>query len=198
VHIIYFRCTEHPAKLMVPALLTRFKKRTYPDYAFNRDPEIWTSRHHLLDYEKALELEALVDETLEAEVVSSAKIAAGSVSAPVAASSRSPTNRFVTPAVATSISARTPSKTNRTPKMSSLTDRPRLNETPKGETPDDDFIPDVGEEVNETPLESVNVKKAKVVAKCLDDWLLHNWEVHLELKCHAGRPPSLQRFECGA
>lgn len=182
---------------MVPALLTRFKKRTYPDYVFNRDPEIWTSRHHLLDYEKALELEALVDETLEAEVVSSAKIAE-SVSAPVAASSRSSTNRFVTPAVATSISARTPSRTNRTPKMSNFTDPLKLNETPKGETPDDDVIPDVEEEVNETPLESVNVKKAKVVAKCLDDWLLHNWEVHLELKRHAGRPPSLQRFECGA
>lgn len=65
LHIISYRSTEHPPSLLLPGLLTSFKKRTYAAYKHTRDPAIWTTREELLHYELALELEAKIDELLE-------------------------------------------------------------------------------------------------------------------------------------
>ena len=52
--------TEHTQTLLTPALLTRFRKRSYPFYSYTRTPNIWSTREDLLAYESALQLEASV------------------------------------------------------------------------------------------------------------------------------------------
>ena len=52
--------TEHTQTLLTPALLTRFRKRSYPFYSYTRTPYIWSTREDLLAYESALQLEASV------------------------------------------------------------------------------------------------------------------------------------------
>lgn len=191
VHLIAFRCTEHPMKLMLPALLTRFKKRAYPDYKCGRDRDIWPTRNHLLEYEKALALESAVDDMAEAEAVAYGKA--------------NPKDRLATPAAGTSASARTPMKTPlKTPRSSSrlgVPDPPKFNDVPK-EDPDDDaeFIP---EDDDDSPSaiqptkDTLTVQKSRKVVECLKAWLLRTWKIHLELKHDKNRPPSLQRFESG-
>ncbi|KAJ2927884.1 hypothetical protein H1R20_g9205, partial [Candolleomyces eurysporus] len=187
VHIIAFRSTELPPKLMIPALLTHFKKRAYPEYRCQRDPDIWPSRHHLLDYEQALELEALVDEILEAELPLKGR-----------ESTVDPKNRPVAPALSTA--QRTPLTTpSRTPPVNikaEIPDPPKLQEITKEET-DEDFIPDEDEDVVIDPVEeSIQMQRARKIIQFLDEWILNRWEFHLDLKPeNSDRPPSLQRFE---
>lgn len=47
--------------------MASFKKRTYATYPHVRDPAIWPSRERYLEYEIALQLEALIDELLQPE-----------------------------------------------------------------------------------------------------------------------------------
>ncbi|RXW24676.1 hypothetical protein EST38_g1186 [Candolleomyces aberdarensis] len=189
VHIIAFRSTELPPKLMIPALLTHFKKRAYPDYRCQRDPDIWPSRHHLLDYEKALELEALVDEILEAELPLKGR-----------ESTVDPKNRPVAPALSTA--PRTPLTTpSRTPSgniKAEIPDPPKFHEITKEEN-DEDFIPDEDEDVVIDPVEeTIQKQRARKIVQFLDEWILNRWEFHLDLKPeNSDRPPSLQRFEPG-
>ncbi|KAF9532855.1 VRR-NUC domain-containing protein [Crepidotus variabilis] len=65
LHLICFRSTEHPTDLLQPALLSIFKKWNYPQYISKRTPDVWISREELLEYEQALELNALLDEILD-------------------------------------------------------------------------------------------------------------------------------------
>lgn len=60
-NIIYFRLTQSSQSLLLPALLSRFKKRSYADISFTRTKDIWPTRDALLAYEQALEQEELVD-----------------------------------------------------------------------------------------------------------------------------------------
>ncbi|KAJ2913276.1 hypothetical protein MD484_g7127, partial [Candolleomyces efflorescens] len=193
LHIIAFRSTELPPKLMVPALLTHFKKRAYPDYRCERDPDIWPSRHHLLDYEQALELEALVDEILEAELpLKSRELTAG------------PKNRPVTPAL--SVPLRTPLTTPKTTPKSvpqgnikvRIPDPPEFDdEMAKKEESDQDYLRDKDEDVDPVQ-ESIQIQRARKIIQFLDEWILNRWEFHLDLKPeNSDRPPSLQRFEPG-
>jgi Fanconi-associated nuclease 1 len=57
--------TQLPDKILTPSLLARVKKRYYPSYEFTRTTDIWKSREDLLQYEKALELEAMLREYLD-------------------------------------------------------------------------------------------------------------------------------------
>jgi fanconi-associated nuclease 1 len=61
LNVIYERSIEYPKSFLVPSLLTSFKKRTYPQYSYNRDPTIWATRQDLLDYVEALRLEAAIE-----------------------------------------------------------------------------------------------------------------------------------------
>ncbi|KAG2363435.1 hypothetical protein BDR07DRAFT_1483688 [Suillus spraguei] len=53
--------TQSSQSLLLPALLSRFKKRSYADISFTRTKDIWPTRDALLAYEQALEQEELVD-----------------------------------------------------------------------------------------------------------------------------------------
>lgn len=68
------------------ALLTRFGKRAYPGYNFERTKNIWPSRQALLDYEEVLILEGQVDTLLAGNVPLLGGRAAGS---------RTPAPRFL-------------------------------------------------------------------------------------------------------
>ncbi|KAG8217794.1 putative fanconi-associated nuclease 1 [Butyriboletus roseoflavus] len=61
VNLVYFRITQYTPTILVAALLTRFGKRAYPEYKFERARNIWPSRQALLDYEEVLILEGQVD-----------------------------------------------------------------------------------------------------------------------------------------
>jgi hypothetical protein len=65
---VFYRSTITPSSgvaksLMLPEILTSAQKRNYPDINPRRST-IWPSRDALLEYERALELEAIVDESL--------------------------------------------------------------------------------------------------------------------------------------
>jgi Fanconi-associated nuclease 1 len=57
--------TQLPDKILTPSLLACVKKRFYPSYTFTRTSDIWKTRDDLLNFEKALELEAKLSEYLD-------------------------------------------------------------------------------------------------------------------------------------
>lgn len=68
VNLVFYRSTITPSSgvaksLMLPEILTSSQKRNYPQTNPRRST-IWPSRDALLEYERALELEAIVDESL--------------------------------------------------------------------------------------------------------------------------------------
>ena len=68
VNLVFYRSTITPSSgvaksLMLPEILTSAQKRNYPQTNPRRST-IWPSRDALLEYERALELEAIVDESL--------------------------------------------------------------------------------------------------------------------------------------
>ena len=184
LHVIAFRCTEHPKSLMLEALLTIFKKRKYADYEHARDRDIWPSRIELLDYEEALELEMHLDELLDSkpDEATIAKERGGSiVSAKARAASATP-----------GPSSKPPLRSTKSAPVRST----RVVESPKEEkwfNPEED---DVMEDVPDT----FQVAKAKKIVQYLDDWILERWKLHLDFKTETNstRTPSLQRFEPGA
>jgi fanconi-associated nuclease 1 len=58
---------------MLPALLTVFKKWNYPPYKHTCDGNIWTSRDDILEYEKALEAEKVLEQIIETPVDTSGR-----------------------------------------------------------------------------------------------------------------------------
>jgi hypothetical protein len=68
LNLVYYRSTITPStgvakSLMLPEILTSSAKRAYPEVTPTRS-RIWPDRDALLDYESALEMEAMVDEAL--------------------------------------------------------------------------------------------------------------------------------------
>jgi Fanconi-associated nuclease 1 len=64
LHIVGFRATEHPTRLLLPSLLTHFRKRSYPAYIPVRHGSIWPRREDLLEFEEALLLRHRLDEIM--------------------------------------------------------------------------------------------------------------------------------------
>lgn len=65
INLVYFRVTEMESNtILLPLILSRSKKRKYPEYVATRTIEVFKSREHLLAYETALQLEADVDKAL--------------------------------------------------------------------------------------------------------------------------------------
>lgn len=60
--------TQYTPGILVAALLTRFGKRSYPGYQYERTKNIWPSRQALLDFEEVLILEGQVDTLLAGNV----------------------------------------------------------------------------------------------------------------------------------
>ncbi|KIJ69190.1 hypothetical protein HYDPIDRAFT_144969 [Hydnomerulius pinastri MD-312] len=67
-NVVYFRLTQYTPDLLVAALLSRFKKRAYPTYTYERTKLIWPTRDALLEYEAALILEGQVDAYLGGDI----------------------------------------------------------------------------------------------------------------------------------
>lgn len=65
INLVYFRSTEIESNsILLPLILSRSKKRKYPDYPATRSVEVFSSRDHLLAYEQALQLEADIEKAL--------------------------------------------------------------------------------------------------------------------------------------
>ncbi|TFK20357.1 hypothetical protein FA15DRAFT_696981 [Coprinopsis marcescibilis] len=186
LNIIAYRCTEHPTRLMLPALLTKFKRRAYPKYEHNRDPEIWPTRVELLKYEEALELEMLLDEIIDAkpEELRQATIPPRARATPATPGARRTT--METP-------MKTPRNASRTLKTPSSV-KQELNDPCAIEPDNDDGDPEPDE-----PEDTPQIQKAKKIAQYLEDWIIYRWRVYVEMKMqlHAKRSPALQRFEPG-
>ncbi len=65
VHLVFYRSTEYNEKSLVPFVLAKMQKRTFPSYEVHRTTNIFASRVELLAYEEALKIEAGVDEMLQ-------------------------------------------------------------------------------------------------------------------------------------
>lgn len=60
--------TQYTPGILVTALLTRFGKRAYPGYDYERTKNVWPTRQALLDYEEVLILEGQIDTLLAGNV----------------------------------------------------------------------------------------------------------------------------------
>ncbi|KAF8077614.1 VRR-NUC domain-containing protein [Lyophyllum atratum] len=189
VNVIYDRCTEYPKSLLVPSLLTSFKKRTYPEYNYERDITIWETREELMDYFEALRVEAAIAHELEPPP-------------PGRSVSKTPAvvpgnrNKFVTPA------SPAPGRNRATPLRTPMSGASgaRFTESPavckKEEDPQAEGIGDGGEDVEEP----IKVRTARRVKQYFDEVVLPKWKELVLDKQHRDfkeRTPGLERFEPG-
>ena len=178
LHLVWFRCTEQPTSLLLPALLTSFRKRTYPQYRHKRDKSIWPTREDLLNYEEALELEAKLEE----------------VASKTSEREREPK----TPTPATPIG-----KILCTPRTPFITPKgiPLLSSGGKEEPEEwNDDAPVLPEVVDVEEEEESSVRKAKKVKAFMDEKIYPKWKEFIEAKGREGcsaRKPGLERFEPG-
>ncbi|KAG6816690.1 hypothetical protein H0H87_003778 [Tephrocybe sp. NHM501043] len=171
LNIIYERLTEYPKSLLVPSLLTSFKKRTYPQYIYSRDTSIWPTREELMQYVEALRLEAAIETELEA---SSANRGSTKTPAPPEAG-RSKTTPLRTPM-----------------SLGRATESPAVEEELLRD--DGSVAPDT-----EKPLEA-KAETARKVIDLYNEKLLSKWLELVKLKRALGakqRAPGLERFEPG-
>ena len=189
LHVIYFRSSDHPTgTLLLPAILTRFKKRTYADYTPKRNKCIWSSREELLEYEQALELRMVLDEAVN----------------PTPPKSRWGRKKTKTPApvkqekFVTPIPGRPETTPLKTPRSCASV---RFADDVKQE--DEEVVAgDVEEEAHEELIitEDEKVLRARAVKKYYEDWLKDRWYGYLAVKQEPGlqpRVPALERFEPG-
>ncbi|PFH51675.1 hypothetical protein AMATHDRAFT_58424 [Amanita thiersii Skay4041] len=177
LHLICFRCTEHPTSLLLPALLTSFKKRSYPQYQHARDKTIWPTRKELLAYECALELEAAL-ETIDS-----------------GSGKREPSTLTLDRYSVVSIGSGTNSPT-RTPKKKVEAGPSRVGLEQEEE------LPDVSAEVqlNAAEEEEASIRKARKVKELLYEQIYPKWKLLIADKTKEGsvkRKSGLERFEPG-
>ncbi|KAG2064112.1 hypothetical protein BDR04DRAFT_1130893 [Suillus decipiens] len=186
---VFTGLTQSSQSLLLPALLSRFKKRAYADISSARTKDIWPTRDALLAYEKALEQEELVD----------AVFAGNFAVAGAEREFKTPAVdelRFKTPvtpstvhgALQTPISTKTVrtsvSNTFATPASSSKDNPSRSSPSVKTEKPD-----------------SVRVRGARLVKEIFEEVYPH-WQALVKLKNEGGlegteRGYGLERFESG-
>lgn len=66
LHLVFHRCATPPTQnTLTNALLSRFEKRSYPDYTITRQFAIFPDRDALLEFERAVRLEQHVEAILE-------------------------------------------------------------------------------------------------------------------------------------
>ncbi|KAG0701782.1 hypothetical protein DFH29DRAFT_982609 [Suillus ampliporus] len=189
VYMRVFTGSTQPSQgLLLPALLSRFKKRSYARVAFTRTKEIWPTREALLTYEQALEQEELVDAAL-----------AGNFAA--AGTERD----FKTPA-ADGLRFKTPVTPNtafgvpQTPTSGTTVQTPTSNtfSTPasSGKRQSKAAI-----SVKTEKLDSVRVRGARVVKEIFEE-VYPRWQALVKIKSEGGlegkeRGCGLERFESG-
>jgi len=185
INIICYREKEYPASLMLPALLTVFKKRNYPPYEHTRDNNIWTCREDLLEYEQALEAEKALEQIMETPADTGGRRATqtpgcGRDEFMTPVRKRAFTTPLVTPGNVTDVG---PSGT------------PRAN---KEEEPDQVYLG-----VNEPEAEGQGVSaipKDQKMVNCLKDSIFPKWQELLcirEAQEGQSKSAALARFETG-
>jgi fanconi-associated nuclease 1 len=181
ISIICYRETEYLTSLMLPALLTVFKKRNYPPYEHMRDGNIWTSREDILEYEKALEAEKALEQIMETSADTGGRRA-----------TKTPgcgRDAFVTPVPgrAFTISLTTPG---------SVADvcRSETPRTKKEEETDYTYHEPEAEEHTVT-----TISKNQKIVNCLMDYIFPKWRELLLIRETRGqsRSAALERFETG-
>ncbi|KAJ6593456.1 VRR-NUC domain-containing protein [Mycena capillaripes] len=170
--IIWFRSTEFPESLFHVALLAVFKKKVFAKYDHVRDPDIWRTREQFLDYERGLQVEAIIDDLLKLDF-KPGRAAKTPVVAVV--------ERFVTlgtPGLAFMRALTTPART------------PSGSVAPGGDEETLEF--DVTED---TPAR----QNARLVKKIFEEHALPKWKelVAAESEMERERKSGLERFEPG-
>ena len=184
INIICYREKEYPASLMLPALLTVFKKRNYPPYEHKRDGNIWTSRDDILEYEKALEAEKALEQIMETPADTGGRRATKT-----AGCGR---DEFVTPAPRRAFTT-----TLTTP--GSVTDTCRSKMPKKEEESDHTYLVNVNEPEVEEQTVTATSKDQKMV-DCLRNCIFPKWQELLsirEAQVGQSRSAALERFETG-
>ena len=177
LHIIYFRETEHPTDVLLPALLSTFRKRNFTPVTHERTSAVWASRTELLRYERALELDKLLDDIEEETVLKR--------------STRTPTPKrresFATPFTPGS------SRGFSTPlKLPSNDDRQSAE--PKADWDSDTTI------FENTDLEeTIQTTREQIIKRHFDNWVYPGWQelVAIEDEGVRPRPIGLERFDAG-
>ncbi|KAF9561143.1 hypothetical protein CPC08DRAFT_635815 [Agrocybe pediades] len=185
LHIICYRETELPTGLLLPALLTKFKKRDYTAYNHVRSKDMWESRKEFLEYEKALALNQLLEELLEATAQDTSS-----------SSTKTPApqkDHFATPA---------PPANTRQSTAQLITPGSAVSAPPsvKSEVGELDMV-----DIDEDALAADPVlTKEQRMKKQLDDWIFPKWLEYLDLekeretaKGARVRAPGLERFQTG-
>ncbi|KAF8237701.1 hypothetical protein L208DRAFT_1388872 [Tricholoma matsutake] len=186
INILDERATQFPKSLLLPALLTCFRKRKYPDYKHTRTSNIWSSREELMHYVAALELEAVFDQATEPQNTSRKP------------GTKTPgPHTFVTPA--TPGPGRNITTPLRTPR-SSLT----AQYTPasiKKETADKEAAESIKGDQESVMSETLaKLDKAKRIKEIFDTLIIPRWTGLVAAKQDGEarvRPTALERFEPG-
>lgn len=199
LHIICFRSTEHPTSVLLPALLTGFKKRTYPEYKYCRDSAIWGSREELIKYEEALELEAWIDEVMETGGEGTGGQAAMAAAKTPGAGRRS----LVSPATPGPGVGRgnmvallkTPGSSSRLKGLVGVKEELDVKDT-------DDLRKELEAvyEVKEEVKETIQIQRARMVKKLFEEVVYEHWKKIVSVKEEQAmreRTPGLERFEPG-
>jgi Fanconi-associated nuclease 1 len=188
INILDERSILFPKSLLLPALLTCFKKRKYPDYKHTRTSNIWSTREQLIQYVAALELEAVLDQVLESS----------NESRRTGTKTPGP-NTFITPA--TPGPGRTIATPLRTPRSSSAI---RYAETPAGlkrEAAYEEVAMGTIDDQDTTPPETLaKLEKAMRIKEAFDTWIIPRWKALVAARQEEGarvRPSGLERFEPG-
>ncbi|CAA7270985.1 unnamed protein product [Cyclocybe aegerita] len=183
--IICYRQPEHPTSLMLPALLSVFKKRNFTMYKPTRCSDIWSTRQEFLEYEMALELEMHLEEIIDPPPDPYAK-----------KSPKTPAPRkseFITPGPRASRSCTTPLKTPGT-----IVNNQALEQlTVKLE---DEAVQLEAAPVEEVETPVVEATKEEKVIDHLEKWILPRWTIYVSKECEREariRPPGLERFDAG-
>ncbi|KAG6812134.1 hypothetical protein H0H92_004249 [Tricholoma furcatifolium] len=186
LNVIYDRSTEYPKYLLVPSLLSSFKKRTYAEYKFTRDSTIWSSREEFMNYFEALRMEFAIETELEP---SQSGLSATKTPGPLTKRK----SEFVTPAPPGG--GRLLATLLRTPKSASRTvGTPSTCKKEEEGDHHDGFAEDFEEPPNP------KVQAAQKVKEVFDNHLFERWKVLVALRGEEGakcRAPGLERFEPG-
>lgn len=188
LHIIYYREIEHPTALLLPSLLTKFKKWSYTQYNTARSTDIWESRHDYLDYEKALEIEYNMLQILEPPPEKPGRKATKTPARVL--------KKFTTP-----MTPRLEGSPNTRLKPPRKTPRSVSCFTPNANSPSVNgiFLGDPDEDQDFVP----EIKKEERVKEYLEKYIYPIWREHLvarsvkEFEEFPDRSPGLQRFETG-
>ncbi|KIM48589.1 hypothetical protein M413DRAFT_20952 [Hebeloma cylindrosporum] len=184
LHIICYRETEHPTALLLPGLLTTFKKRVYTCYNTSRSKDVWESRLDLLEYEKALELEMLLGDLMDPDPP--AQKATTKTPAPRAS------HLFVTPARKFATPLKTPSTVHQpeTP-GSAIVKEEDLRELVRN-------LRDDTAEIDEFLV--IEEKKEEKMKANLEEWLFPKWQDLLATRSAQeprAKAAALERFDTG-